>query len=55
MKMYKCENECLCSTCKLILKNCAECKISVDKTKECVTSGIKQCKNYIRESEEEND
>ena len=46
MAMNNCINKCLCAQCKKIKKNCAECKISVMKTKECLTTGIKECENF---------
>lgn len=50
MAMYSCEGKCLCATCAKIKNNCAECKHSVDKTKECLLTGIKECKEFkIRE------
>jgi len=47
MAMHNCKNKCLCATCKRIIRNCAECKDSVEKTKECLSDGIKECKNYM--------
>lgn len=46
-KMYSCINKCLCSRCKNVKGNCATCKESVKKTKECVTGGIKKCAYFV--------
>lgn len=48
-KMYDCINRCLCARCKRIKVNCAECKYSVERTKECVTTEIKECKYFLKE------
>ena len=50
MAMYDCRSRCLCARCKRIFVNCAECKKSVEKTKECLNTGIKQCKDFIERS-----
>lgn len=47
MAMYDCRNKCLCARCKRIFKNCVECSSSVAKTKECLTTGIQKCKEFI--------
>lgn len=47
MAMNSCINKCLCARCKMIKNNCAECEHSVEKTRECVTTGIKECKYLI--------
>lgn len=47
MAMYSCTNRCICARCKRIKSNCAECKYSVEKTKECLETGIKECKYFI--------
>ena len=47
-KMYKCLEECLCAKCEKNEVNCSESKYSIKKTKECVTSGIKNCEYYER-------
>lgn len=52
IKMYDCKNRCLCARCKNIVRNCAECKISVDRTKEClIKNGIKQCEKFVEDKE----
>lgn len=45
--MYSCINKCLCTRCIKIVKNCAECKHSVKKTKDCLDAGIKKCEFFI--------
>ena len=53
-KMHDCKNICLCASCDRIVRNCAECKESVDNTDKCLNGGIKTCKiiKNICESEE---
>lgn len=51
--MYSCKNKCICAECKRIKKNCAECKYSVKKTFECLKEGIKECK-YFQGDDNEN-
>ena len=46
MGMRNCENRCLCAICTKIIRNCAECKTSVEKTRECLTTGIKKCEYF---------
>ncbi len=52
MKMYNCNQSCLCKKCTRIKRNCAECKISVNKTKECLENGIKQCESFIEDEKD---
>ena len=42
-------NKCKCAKCQRIKINCAECKLSVTKTKECADGGIKECENFVLE------
>lgn len=47
MAMYSCK-ECLCSKCKRIKSNCAECLYSIEKTNKCLEeNGIKKCRHFI--------
>ena len=48
-KMYECFKICKCAKCQRIKINCAECKLSVAKTKECADGGIKECENFVLE------
>lgn len=45
-----CKSKCICKECKRIKINCAECKYSVERTKECLETSIKQCE-YFKKGE----
>ena len=46
MAMYDCKKKCLCASCGKIIRNCAECKLSVKNTKICLNGGIKECEGF---------
>lgn len=50
--MRYCEGKCLCAECRKIIRNCAECQESIDRTKECVTTGIRECKYFEKKAEQ---
>lgn len=52
-KMYDCMEKCICANCSRIEVNCAECRHSIGRTKECVTTGIKECQYFKKISREE--